>query len=67
MTHTLTTRPVAPACGSFVEGLDVKRATDSDLAALSQLLAEPRGERDLVLRRQVLIAEEHDTALGEQL
>mgnify|MGYP003336192449 FL=1 len=59
MTHTLTTRPVAPACGSFVEGLDVKRATDADLAALSQLLAE----RGVVFLRDQHLSPEDQVAL----
>ena len=59
MTHTLTTRPVAPACGSFVEGLDVKRASDADLAALSQLLAE----RGVVFLRDQHLSPEDQVAL----
>ena len=59
MAHTLTTLPVAPACGSFVEGLDVKRATDSDLAALSQLLAE----RGVVFLRDQHLSPEDQVAL----
>ena len=59
MAHTLTTLPVAPACGSFVEALDVKRATDSDLAALSQLLAE----RGVVFLRDQHLSPEDQVAL----
>ena len=59
MAHTLTTLPVAPACGSFVEGLDVKRATDSDLAALSELLAE----RGVVFLRDQHLSPEDQVAL----
>ena len=59
MAHTLTTRPVAPACGSFVEGLDVKRASDADLAALSQLLAE----RGVVFLRDQHLSPEDQVAL----
>ena len=59
MTHTLTTRPVTPACGSFVEGLDVKRASDADLAALSQLLAE----RGVVFLRDQHLSPEDQVAL----
>ena len=59
MAHTLTTLPVAPACGSFVEGLDVKRATGSDLAALSQLLAE----RGVVFLRDQHLSPEDQVAL----
>ena len=59
MTHTLTTRPVAPACGSFVEGLDVKRASDADLVALSQLLAE----RGVVFLREQHLSPEDQVAL----
>lgn len=59
MAHTLTTLPVAPACGSFVKGLDVKRATDSDLAALSQLLAE----RGVVFLRDQHLSPEDQVAL----
>ena len=59
MTHTLTTRPVAPACGSFVEGLDVKRASDADLVALSQLLAE----RGVVFLRDQHLSPEDQVAL----
>ena len=59
MAHTLTTLPVAPACGSFVEGLDVKRATDSDLASLSELLAE----RGVVFLRDQHLSPEDQVAL----
>ena len=59
MAQTLTTLPVAPACGSFVEGLDVKRASDADLAALSQLLAE----RGVVFLRDQHLSPEDQVAL----
>lgn len=59
MGSTLTEVPVAPACGSFVEDLDVKRATDSDLAALSYLLAE----RGVVFLRDQHLSPEDQVAL----
>ena len=59
MALTLTTRPVAPACGSFVDGLDVMRASDSDLVALSQMLAE----RGVVFLRDQHLSPEDQVAL----
>jgi taurine dioxygenase len=55
MAQTLTESPVAPACGSFVEDLDILTASDGEIAALSALLAE-RGV--VFLRNQRLTPED---------
>lgn len=55
MPAALACRPLAPACGAYVDDLDVRRATDGEIRQLTELLAE-RGV--IFLRRQVLTPED---------
>ena len=55
MAPTLTESPVAPACGSFVKNFDILAASDGEIEALSNLLAE-RGV--VFLRDQQLTPED---------
>jgi taurine dioxygenase len=55
MAPTLTEVPVAPACGSFVENFDILLASDGEIEALSNVLAE-RGV--VFLRNQNLTPED---------
>lgn len=40
MATTLTIKPLAPACGAYIEDLDIRRATDDDISELSRILAD---------------------------
>ncbi len=55
MAPTLTESPVSPACGSFVKNFDILAASDGEIEALSNLLAE-RGV--VFLRDQQLTPED---------
>lgn len=55
MAPTLTESPVSPACGSFVKNFDLLAASDGEIEALSNLLAE-RGV--VFLRDQQLTPED---------
>ena len=55
MAPTLTEIPVSPACGSFVKNFDILAASDGEIEALSNLLAE-RGV--VFLRDQQLTPED---------
>ena len=59
MAPTLTESPVAPACGSFVENFNILAASDGEIEALSNLLAE----RGVVFLRDQQLTPEDQVAL----